>query len=1027
MSEATLDQLEILVESFELARTRADDTDLREFFPPESDPDYTAVALELMRVDLEGRWKIGSPRRLEEYCDAFDDVLRASDRMAALAFEEYRCRVQAGEDASPQEYARRFGITTHDWPTPTSLRFDPNEVDTIESMSALGESTRLVNSIQRFPCVGDRLAGFRLIETLGQGTFATVFLAREDDLAERFVVLKVSSDASLEPQHLARLQHTNIVPIYSLHHADKLHAVCMPFFGRTTLANILRRLRSSPSLPTSGQFLVDEISAQHSVSNVDAITNDGELQRLSTSTYVDACIRLLLQVAEGLEHAHQRGILHRDIKPANILITDEGRPMLLDFNVSDEIVVGGRSSLLVGGTLPYMSPEQRRAMISGAAIDQRSDVYSFGVLCHELICGELPVTSADTQSGLDGLGSIGPEQRTTAASVRTRSRNLPHSLAALVARCLHPDREQRYQSITDVRDDLRRHLDHRPLKHASDRNPRERLSKWCRRHPRLASATSMAAIGSVIALVLVSLLVFQAKRSRHYQAIALSDSVSRQLPELRVLFGAKELEDGEVDQMRMRVEDLLAEFDLGPEWKSDPLIAPLSEQRQGSLRDSLAELCYLAAAADLGRADNNADDERIVRARLLNQTARSLFASDRVPLGLTLQQSALAAADATPDWTSDVPTNVTWQSNHRQMIFVHEMIRRGHYRRAAVELESLREEQPLDYSTWFLLGNAYAAQSRFSEAESCFTTCGLLWPKSIMAWFHRGICRLQAGQFAAAEADFDHVLRERQDHIPALFNRALCRKGVKDYAGAVADLGRVIELQGQRPRALLVRARVFDLMGESQQAAADRELALQREPIDARGWMARALARVETQPKMALEDLKQAQRGMQHERDIQRSIAYVLGEHLDETEESAELLSDLFDRYGKPEDLMAYGVMLARLGRHDDAVQAGQQALQAHRTPKLSFQMACILALNVDDFPEDAQLAVGLLAEAISLEPQWLGKAMSDSDLDRIRSRSEFRSVIRSAVRLQTAARHARRNQQDGETSTERESAETGE
>ena len=136
---------------------------------------------------------------------------------------------------------------------------------------------------------------------------------------------------------------------------------------------------------------------------------------------------------------------------------------------------------------------------------------------------------------------------------------------------------------------------------------------------------------------------------------------------------------------------------------------------------------------------------------------------------------------------------------------------------------------------------------------------------------------------------------------------------------------------------------------------------------------------------------------------------------------------DLFDRYGKPEDLMAYGVMLARLGRHDDAVQAGQQALQAHRTPKLSFQMACILALNVDDFPEDAQLAVGLLAEAISLEPQWLGKAMSDSDLDRIRSRSEFRSVIRSAVRLQTAARHARRNQQDGETSTERESAETGE
>ena len=95
------------------------------------------------------------------------------------------------------------------------------------------------------PEVGRPFLGFYLLAELGRGTFGRVYLARQGDLADRYVALKVSADLAGESQTLARLQHTNIVPIYSAHRADWFQAVCMPFFGVTTLAHLLRRFRGA--------------------------------------------------------------------------------------------------------------------------------------------------------------------------------------------------------------------------------------------------------------------------------------------------------------------------------------------------------------------------------------------------------------------------------------------------------------------------------------------------------------------------------------------------------------------------------------------------------------------------------------------------------------------------------------------------------------------------------------------------------------------------------------------------------------
>src|SRR5207244_1261487 len=98
-------------------------------------------------------------------------------------------------------------------------------------------------------------------------------------------------------------------------------------------------------------------------------------------------------LADGLAHAHDRGILHRDLKPANVILTDDGRPMLVDFNLAEDTKSRGQAERAsVGGTLPYMAPEHLEAFGGGSAsrLDGRSDIFSLGVILFELLTGRHP-------------------------------------------------------------------------------------------------------------------------------------------------------------------------------------------------------------------------------------------------------------------------------------------------------------------------------------------------------------------------------------------------------------------------------------------------------------------------------------------------------------------------------------------------------------------------------------------------------------------------------------------------------------
>jgi hypothetical protein len=328
-------ELDDYVAAYEQARSEGH-PHLQEFLPPQEHSLYLPVLRELIRVELELSWREGKPRSVRTFLDDYPLLVRDRTSVQEIAFEEYRLRLLAGEQPSPAEYASQFGIDTSGWfiPAPSSQPepIPPTRLDDSRTPApadlAFSVSPTNQEATDGFPAAGQVVAGFKLVRELGRGSFGCVYLAEQAMLSDRPVALKISSPQFVgEAKTLARLQHTHIVPIYSLHRVGQHVAVCMPYLGSMTLADLLRKLRREPTLPHSGKWIIDAIG----------ITQEGSFpgrERLARSTYAEAVLWIIARLAEGLDHAHERGIVHRDLKPANVLLADDATPMLLDFNLA---------------------------------------------------------------------------------------------------------------------------------------------------------------------------------------------------------------------------------------------------------------------------------------------------------------------------------------------------------------------------------------------------------------------------------------------------------------------------------------------------------------------------------------------------------------------------------------------------------------------------------------------------------------------------------------------------------------------
>lgn len=260
-------------------------------------------------------------------------------------------------------------------------------------------------------CSPAQFGDYTILKKLGQGASSDVFLSYEKKL-DRFVALKLLSVGtsedlqrlSREGQVLARLEHTNIINIYTIGQYNGRNYISMKYI------------------------------------------NGKSLDKASLSQ--DEAVRVFIKIISAMEYAHQNSVLHRDIKPANILIDDKVEPFIGDFGLAKDYLI--KSSITqkgdILGTPAFMPPEQ----VESKVVDERSDIYSIGASLYFVLTGKYPVGGSSMAEVFKNILTVQP-----IPPDKLNSKIDPY-LSRIVLRCLNKQKSKRYQSCSELLEDLNR-------------------------------------------------------------------------------------------------------------------------------------------------------------------------------------------------------------------------------------------------------------------------------------------------------------------------------------------------------------------------------------------------------------------------------------------------------------------------------------------------------------------------------------------------------------------------------------------
>lgn len=397
-----------------------------------------------------------------------------------------RAAEEPGVDREVLEEVRRLvGTASLDRPDPLVSTWDARDAirgaaGALARPDPRGLTERCASGHHALP---ERIGEFRILEPVGRGAMSVVYRAAQDR-PRRIVALKLMRPGSVgenaiqrfapEADLLARLDHPAIARVYSAG-CETLDGEMRPFVAMEFI---------------EGRELDDHVRS-HALGR-------------------DAILALLAEIADGVHHAHQRGVLHRDLKPSNILVSETGgiaRPHILDFGVA-RILDGTTGTLALGGdreptrqgaligTLSYLPPE---AFTADADADTGRDIYALGVIAYELLADRLPF-GAPGRPLAELMRSVREDDPVPLGSLRADCRG---DVERVVSKAMARDRRDRYDSAAALATDLRRVLAGEPILARAPTLAEEWRRLYRRRRPAilgLATAGLGLWVGAVLAV-----------------------------------------------------------------------------------------------------------------------------------------------------------------------------------------------------------------------------------------------------------------------------------------------------------------------------------------------------------------------------------------------------------------------------------------------------------------------------------------------------------------------------------------------
>ncbi len=493
---------------------------------PHTESRGESIDIETLLDDLRQRWARGEPARAEEYCVRYPQLRSQKQDLLDMLYQEMVLREGHGETPTLSDYLARFPdmepelrvqfeiekamdqqAVESELPEEKSLQdtvdFDttgapnPALLETIDTGGSPSPATAPSKSLHK------QFGDYELLDEIARGGMGVVYKARQTK-ANRIVALKMILAASLagpeeirrffaEAEAAASLDHPNIVPVFDVGETSGRHYFSMAFVDGDSLADVVREEPLEPR----------------------------------------RAAQLISQVAKAVEYAHKKNVIHRDLKPANILLERDGTPRVTDFGLAKRIEADSNLTATgqVMGTPSYMPPEQAL----GEPVGRLADVYSLGAVLYHLLTARPPFRTA---SVVETLRQV-VDQRPVAPSQLNAA--IDRDLETIVLKTLEKDAGRRYQSATEMAEDLDRYLAREPIK-ARPISSVERALRWARRNKAYAALMSFLIL-SLVAIAGVSVLAATVYRRQAITEATLREQAEDAMEDTRGQLYANHMSD----------------------------------------------------------------------------------------------------------------------------------------------------------------------------------------------------------------------------------------------------------------------------------------------------------------------------------------------------------------------------------------------------------------------------------------------------------------------------------------------------